>query len=117
MRRIVMVLTTTVLILVAVFFLITQAGVVASIMQRGQGVISLIFALLQMVGVALGLALVIFILIQYAIYIRSRRFIFQGFSNAPKLVEAERLPLDLDMLAQEELVNRFKVLYRQWEKY
>ena len=91
MRRIVVVLITTVFILVLAFFLITQAGVLASIIQRGQSVISLIISLLQMISAALVLALFIFILIQYAIYIRSRRFIFQGFSNAPKLVEAAEI--------------------------
>ena len=115
MRRIVMVLLTTVLILVVVFFLITQGGGLASAMQRGQGVISLILALLQLVGIALGLALVIFILFQYVQYVHSSRFIFEGFSNAPKLIEDVKMPLDLNILAREKLIYQFKILDREWE--
>ena len=68
-------------------------------MQRGQGVILPYPRLLQLVGIALGLALVIFILVQYVQYVHSSRFIFEGFSNASKLVEAEKLPLDLEYVS------------------
>ena len=114
MRRILAVLLVVVLALVALIFLITQGGEVAGIIQRGQGIISLILALLQLVGIALALGLVVYVLFQYAQYIRPNRFIFEGFSNASKLTDAEKLPLDLNILARENLIHQFKVLDNEW---
>jgi hypothetical protein len=117
MRRILMAFLSSVLILVAVIFFITQEGVVANAIQRGQGVISLILSLLQLVGIALGLALVVFVFVQYTQYVRTRHFIFEGFSNASKLIDAEKMPLDLDMLAQEELNRQFKIIFNELKGY
>lgn len=105
------------LILVAITLLITHGGEVANSLKSGQSAISLILNLLQLLGVILILLLVVFVLIQYAQYARSRRFVFDGFSNASKLIDIWKMPLELTMLAREKLVYQFKVLYSEWEAY
>jgi hypothetical protein len=91
-----------------------QGGEVTGFIQRGQGVIAFILALLQLVGVLLGLVLTTFVIGQYIRYIRPRHFIFEGFSNAPKSSQAEIRTWDLNSLAREELVNQLEELYSHW---
>src|SRR5579884_2954785 len=98
MRRFLAVLVGIGLALVALIFLITRGGEVASIAQREQGMINFMLALLQLVGIAFALALVVFVLVQYTRYVRPNRFVFEGFSNAPKLIEDVKMPLDLNIL-------------------
>jgi hypothetical protein len=111
MRRILMELLTTILILVAVFFLFTQVGVLASFIERGQSIISTLLALLQLVTLALAFALVILVLVKYRKYASSRSFIFEGFNNISTFMDGEKLAPDLDTLAQEELKRQFKSIY------
>lgn len=114
MKRILAALLVVALALIALIFLITRGGEVASIVQHGQGIISLILSILQVVGIALALGLAVFVLAQYTQYIRPNRFVFEGFTNASKLTDAETMPLDLNMLAREKLIHQFKVLDSEW---
>jgi hypothetical protein len=66
---------------------------------------------LELIGLVISIAIVVFILYQYVSYRRPYRLVFEAFSNESELVEAENKPLNLGILAQEELVRQFKIIY------
>ena len=76
MRRILLILLSIVLILAAIAFVIVQGGEIATTYTtRSQNLVSLILALLQVIGIFLAIILSGFILSQYLQYIRPHRFI------------------------------------------
>lgn len=120
MRRILLILLSIVLILAAIAFVIVQGGEIATTYTtRSQNLVSLILALLQVIGIFLAIILSGFILSQYLQYIRPHRFIFDGFSNEGELTNADtkKMPVNLSKLAREELVDQFKIIYRELKKY
>lgn len=44
-------------------------------------------------------------------------FVFHGFKNASIVPDVEKRPIDIDVLAQEELVRQLKYLYHSLEQY
>jgi hypothetical protein len=117
MRRIFIMLLITVLILVVAIFLITRGEIVTSTIQRGQGLASLILALLELFGLIVALALVFYLFYELVRYYFPRRFIFEGISNESDLVTAELKPMSLNKLALEELANQSQTLSSQLRQY
>ncbi|HVB59940.1 MAG TPA: hypothetical protein VNE61_01990 [Ktedonobacteraceae bacterium] len=103
--------------LVLIALLIMHGGGVVRALQSGQDIVSLILTLLQLLGIFLIFVLLLYILVQYIQYTRSHRFIFDGFSNASKLIDAANMPIELTMLAREKLIYQVKVLYSQWKTF
>lgn len=116
LKRILWPLFVIILILAVIILLIMHGGGILHVLQSGQNIVSPILSLLQLAGILFIVALVIIILVQYAQYIRPNRFIFEGFSNTSKLVDFEGMPLDLNILAREQLIAQFKNLNNEWRE-
>lgn len=71
----------------------------------------------ELLGLVVTIALILFILYQYIQYRRPYRLVFEAFSNESKLVDAAKKPLNLSILAQEELARQFKLIYRDLKEY
>lgn len=111
MRRLLVVLLIFCLVLaVAILLTIMWSEAVVPLTQRGRDIISFILMLLQLLGIAIAIAIALLVIVQYIQDLRPRHFVFGGFSNVSKLLEAEKMPLDLDMLAREKLVYQFEIL-------
>jgi hypothetical protein len=100
-----------------IILLIAHGEAVVHALQSEQNIVSLVLALLQPLGIIVLFVILLYILIQYIKYIRSHRFIFDGFSNTSRLIAIEEMPIELTMLARERLVHQVKVLYSQWGKF
>ena len=77
----------------------------------------LILVSLELVGLVFAIYIVIFIFLQYIRYRRRQRLVFDAFSNEPELVDTVNKPLNLSMLAREELVRQFKIIYNELREY
>jgi hypothetical protein len=120
LRRILTLLFAIILALLLVgiiALLIIRGGEAARVIQNGPTIVSVTLNALQLLGIIVLLFLFIFILFQYVQYARSRRFVFDGFSNVSKLTVDEKMPLEFTMLAREVLGNEFNILYNQWKRY
>jgi biopolymer transport protein ExbB/TolQ len=71
----------------------------------------------ELIGLVVSIAVVIFILYQYIQFRRPYRLVFEAFSNESKLVDTVKKPLNLSILAQEELASQFKIIYRDLKEY
>lgn len=105
-----------VIALILLFFILSIDGL-TSISIREYTITSLILTSLELVGLAFAIYLAIFILVQYFRYRLRQRLVFEAFSNEPKLVDDEKKPLNLSMLAREELIRQFKIIYNELKEY
>src|SRR5579863_3161360 len=87
------------------------------LINQEKAIASFILVTLELAGIAFSIVIVVFVIIQYAQYVRSRRFVFDGFSNESKLNDALKTPLVLGILAREELVNQFEAIYNELKGY
>jgi hypothetical protein len=112
MKRIGLPVFIVVLTLALLTFFIFQVAGKTDPLTLGSKIISFILSLLQ-IGVIILIAVVA------VIYILSRKYyyVFKGFSNASALPSLEKRPLDLDILAREELVHQLKLLYQDWTSF
>ena len=104
-----------VIALILLFILSTQGLI--SISKREFAITSLILTSLELVGLAFAIYIAIFILVQYFRYRLRQRLVFEAFSNEPKLVNTGNKPLNLSMLAREELTRQFKMIYNKLKEY
>ena len=104
-------LVTMVLIASLLFPQIFSGGKIDS--GEGNKAISFSLAAIQLGGIAIiALIIIFYILIPWRI-----KCVFRGFSNASTLPELDKRTIDINILAQEELVKQFKYLYHSLVKY
>ncbi len=103
--------------LVTLPFIIWGADRFASFSDHEKAVTTFILASLELVGIVFSIVIVVYILYQYIRYRRPHRLVFEAFSNESELIDTEKKPLNLSMLAQEELVRRFKIIYTELKGY
>ena len=104
-------------VVVTVPFIIWGETRFAFFSHQEKGITDFLFASLELIGLVVSIAIVVFILYQYIRYRRPYRLVFEAFSNESDLVDTENKPLNLSILAQEELVRQFKIIYSDLKGY
>lgn len=116
-------------ILAIVFLIIVLVAVViaASILWGGtrfssfsnneELITAFLLTSLELIGLVVSIAVALFIIYQYVQFRRPYRLVFEAFSNESKLVDTGKKPLNLSILAQEELARQFKSIYRDLKEY
>lgn len=119
MKRILAILLLIIVLVavVAVPFIIWGGARFASFSDQEKAIVTFLLASLELIGLIISIAIVIFILYQYIRYRRPYRLVFEAFSNELELVDTENKPLNLSILAQEELVRQFKLIYNDLKRY
>lgn len=92
-------------------------GVFAKLVEGGKGLIPLVLTLLELFGLIIALALVLFLFYQLIKYFFPSRFIFEGFSNEADLLSIDQKPLCLSKLAWEELADQSQILTNRLRQY
>ncbi len=77
----------------------------------------IILPTLELIGIFVAVVIVVTILFQYFRYRRPYRLVFEAFSNEPELIDTEKKPLNLSILAQEELERQFRIIYNELNGY
>ena len=119
MKRILAIVALVIVLVAVVFaaFLVTGGRRFSTVSDNEQLITSFLLASVELIGLVVAIALVIFVLYQYTLFRRPYRLVFEAFSNESKLVTAENKPLNLSILAQEELTRQFKLIYRGLKKF
>lgn len=78
---------------------------------------SIILPTLELIGIFVSVVIVVTILYQYFRYRRPYRLVFEAFSNESELIDTEKKPLNLSILAQEELERQFRIIYNELNGY
>ena len=115
MKRFLTIVLLIILFIVAVTvpFLILGGQRFAIFSDQEKAVTTVILATLELVGIVISIVIVVIILYQYFRYRRPYRLVFDAFSNESALFDADKKPLNLSILAQEELERRFKIIYNE----
>jgi len=85
--------------------------------DQEKAITAFILVTLEFVSIIFSIVIVVYVLYQYIRYRRPHRLVFEAFSNESELVQTENKPLNLSMLAQEELVRQFKVICNELGEY
>lgn len=119
MKRILAIVVLVIVLVAVVFaaFVISGGTRFSSVSSNEQLITSFLLASVELIGLVVSIALVILILYQYIRFRRPYRLVFEAFSNESNLVNAENKPLNLSILAQEELARQFKIIYRGLKKF
>jgi len=105
-------------VVVTVPFIIWGETRYASFSHQETGITDFLLASLELIGLVVSIAIVVFILYQYFRYRRPYRLVFDAFSNESTLVNKNGdKPLNLSILAKEELVRQFKIIYYELKEY
>jgi len=114
----------TIVLLIIMFILIVTVplsiwGVenFISFSDQEKTITTIILATLELVGIVISIVIVAIILYQYFRYCRPYRLVFEAFSNESELFDTDKKPLNLSILAQEELEHRFKIIYNELKSY
>jgi hypothetical protein len=115
MKRILamVVLIIVLVMVVTIPFIIWGETGFASFSHKETGITSFLLASIELIGLVVSIAIVVFILYQYIRYRRPYRLVFDAFSNESTLGKNGDKPLNLSILAKEELVHQFKIIYRE----
>ncbi len=111
------ILIIVVVVVVTVPFIIWGETRFAFFKDQEKSITDFLLVSLELIGLVISIAIVVFILYQYVSYRRPYRLVFEAFSNESELVETENKPLNLGILAQEELVRQFKIIYNDLKGY
>jgi hypothetical protein len=119
MRRLlaIMLLIIVLVVLVTAPLIIFGGTRFASFGDQEKGITDFLLVSLELIGLVVSIAIVVFLLYQYIRYRRPHRLVFEAFSNESKLVDSENKPLNLSVLAQEELERQFKFIYNELQGY
>src|SRR5690349_3272750 len=119
MKRIfaMLVLIIALIVVVTVPFIIWGEPKFTTFSHQETGITSFLLASLELIGLVISIAIVVFVLYQYIRYRRPYRLVFDAFSNEATLFKNEDKPLNLSILAKEELVRQFKMIYREIKVY
>lgn len=112
-----MLLIIALIVVVIVPFIIWGETRFATFSHQETGITSFLLASLELIGLVISIAIVVFILYQYIRYRRPYRLVFDAFSNESTLFKNNDKPLNLSILAKEELVHQFKMIYREIKVY
>ena len=104
-------------VVVTVPFIIWGETRFATFSHEETGITTFLLASLELIGLVVSIAIIVFILYQYIRYRRPYRLVFDAFSNESTLVKNGDKPLNLSILAKEELVHQFKIIYREIKIY
>jgi hypothetical protein len=114
----------TIVLLIIVFILVVTVpfyiwGVArfASFSEQEKSITTIVLATLELIGILVTSAIVVIIVSQYFRYRRPYRLVFDAFSNESDLINNEKKPLNLSILAQEELIRQFKIIYYEVNGY
>ena len=105
------------IVVVTVPFIIWGGTKFASFSDQEKTITTFLLASLELIGLVVSTAIVIFILYQYIRYRRPYRLIFDAFSNELALIQNENKPLNLSVLAKEKLVRQFIIIFNELKVY
>lgn len=119
MKRIlaIVLLIIVLVVLVIVPFIIWGGTRFSSFSDNEERITAFLLTSVELIGLLVSIAIVVFILYQYIRFRRPYRLVFEAFSNESKLVDTGKKPLNLSVLAQEELAHQFKIIYKDLKEY
>src|SRR5260370_2019752 len=119
MKRIlaIVLLIIVLIVVITVPFIIWGGGRFTSFSDQEKAITSFLLASLELIGLIVSIAIVVFILYQTIQYRLQYRFVFEAFSNESEFGYIEKKLLNLSLFARDELVRQVNNIYKELKGY